>query len=161
MVQRGPSLFTHIIPQLPPSPQTADSTKLHLQNFSVHKKQTSMAAASQLTILAPKPRALQTFRPIASCSTLNTTPATTNFRKQIMGFAAGLLAATAVAATAPLAADATRIEYYATVSDPPCQLNFVKSGLGYCDVMVGSGEEVPFAQLINVSFFISQDLTFF
>lgn len=78
-----------------------------------------------------------------------------------MGFAAGLLAATAVAATAPLAADATRIEYYATVSDPPCQLNFVKSGLGYCDVMVGSGEEVPFAQLINVSFFISQDLTFF
>ncbi|KAG8373334.1 hypothetical protein BUALT_Bualt11G0013400 [Buddleja alternifolia] len=111
-----------------------------------------MAAASQLTIFTPKPRNLQTFKASASsCSTFNT-PAATNFKKQVMGVAAGLFAAAAVAAAAPLEADATRIEYYATVSEPSCELNFVKSGLGYCDVVVGSGEEVPFAQLINVHY---------
>ncbi|XP_073156659.1 photosynthetic NDH subunit of lumenal location 4, chloroplastic [Henckelia pumila] len=108
-----------------------------------------MAVASQLTtILAPKPRIFRAFKPAASASTVNVH----NLKKQAMGFAAGLLAAAAVAAATPLEADATRIEYFATVSDPSCELNFVRSGLGYCDVAVGSGEEVPFAELINIHY---------
>lgn len=103
-------------------------------------------AASQLTILTPKSRAFRAFKPTASASTVN------YLKKQVMGFAAGLLAATAVAAATPLEADATRIEYFATVSEPSCELNFVRSGLGYCDVAVGSGEEVPFAELINIHY---------
>lgn len=102
--------------------------------------------ASQLTILTPKPRVFRAFKPTASASTV------INLKKQVMGFAAGLLAATAVAAATPLEADATRIEYFATVSEPSCELNFVRSGLGYCDVAVGSGEEVPFAELINIHY---------
>ncbi|KAL8478942.1 hypothetical protein ACS0TY_030723 [Phlomoides rotata] len=105
-----------------------------------------MAAASQLTILSPKPRGLHGCR---ASSNSNAAPFT-NLKKQVLGVAAGILAATAVAAATPLEAAATRIEYYATVSEPSCELNFVKSGLGYCDVVVGSGEEVPFAELINV-----------
>ena len=63
----------------------------------------------------------------------------------------GLLAASAVAFWPSSEAVATRIEYYATVADPPCELNFARSGLGYCDVGLGSGEAVPFGELINVS----------
>ncbi|KAL1568025.1 Photosynthetic NDH subunit of lumenal location 4, chloroplastic [Salvia divinorum] len=107
-----------------------------------------MAAASHLTILAPKPRTPQTFRAAASCSAVSPV----GFKKQIMGVAAGILAASLVASAAPLEANATRIEYFATFSEPSCELNFVRSGLGYCDVVVGSGEEVPFAQLINVHY---------
>lgn len=106
-----------------------------------------MAAASQLTILSPKPRTLHVCRASSGAPF-------SNFRKQVVGVAAGILAATAVAAATPLEADATRIEYYATFSEPSCELNFVKSGLGYCDVVLGSGVEVPFAELINVSFLI-------
>lgn len=54
-------------------------------------------------------------------------------------------------ALTPLDANATRIEYYATVADPPCEFNFVPSGLGYCDISVGSGVEAPYSELINVS----------
>ncbi|XP_057807072.1 photosynthetic NDH subunit of lumenal location 4, chloroplastic [Salvia miltiorrhiza] len=107
-----------------------------------------MAAASHLTLLPPKSRSPHTFRATASCSTVNHG----GFKKQIMGVAAGILAASVVAAAAPLEADATRIEYFATVSEPDCELNFVRSGLGYCDILLGSGEEVPFAQLINVHY---------
>lgn len=111
-----------------------------------------MAAASHLTILSPKPRTLQTIRATASSSSVNPAPPLTAFKKRIMGAAAGILAASVVAAAAPLDADATRIEYFATVSEPSCELTFVRSGLGYCDVVVGSGEEVPFAKLINVHY---------
>jgi len=55
-------------------------------------------------------------------------------------------------ALSPLDANATRVEYYATVEEPSCELNFARSGLGYCDILVGSGEEVPYSQLIDVSF---------
>ncbi|KAH6808184.1 FK506-binding protein 16-2 [Perilla frutescens var. frutescens] len=108
-----------------------------------------MAASSHLTILSLKSGT--TFRPTALCSTVNPIPSpliTTAFKKQMMGF----LAASVVAAAAPLEADATRIEYFATVSEPSCELNFVRSGLGYCDVVVGSGDPVPFAQLINIHY---------
>ncbi|KAF3441018.1 hypothetical protein FNV43_RR19304 [Rhamnella rubrinervis] len=63
----------------------------------------------------------------------------------------GLLAAS-VLSFAPLDANATRIEYYATVADPPCVLNFVPSGLGYCDLSPGTGEKAPYSELINVHY---------
>ena len=47
-------------------------------------------------------------------------------------------------------AAATRVQYYATVGEKLCDLNFVKSGLGYCDVAVGNGVEPPPGELINV-----------
>lgn len=62
----------------------------------------------------------------------------------------GLLVASVVAIS-PLDAEATRVEYYATVGEPSCDLNFARSGLGYCDVKPGSGAEAPYGELINVS----------
>lgn len=62
--------------------------------------------------------------------------------------------AAAVLGLSPLKADATRVEYYATVGEPLCELSYTKSGLGYCDVIVGVGEEVPRGELINVSNFL-------
>lgn len=70
--------------------------------------------------------------------------------KGLLNFGFGFLAASVLSLT-PLDADATRVEYYATVGEPSCELNFVRSGLGYCDVTVGSGEEAPRAELINVN----------
>uniref|UniRef100_A0A0F7H191 peptidylprolyl isomerase n=1 Tax=Cypripedium formosanum TaxID=53042 RepID=A0A0F7H191_9ASPA len=51
-----------------------------------------------------------------------------------------------------LDATATRIEYYATVGEPLCELNFVKSGLGFCDVAAGTGVPAPAGELINVHY---------
>ncbi|KAL2498779.1 Photosynthetic NDH subunit of lumenal location 4 [Abeliophyllum distichum] len=110
-----------------------------------------MAAASPLTVITPKSPNLQTFKTSASSSLHCATNPTTNVKKQIFQVGVGLLAASVVAAS-PLEAEATRIEYYATFSEPSCELNFVRSGLGYCDLDVGSGEEVPFAQLINIHY---------
>ncbi|KAJ8769617.1 hypothetical protein K2173_005220 [Erythroxylum novogranatense] len=72
-------------------------------------------------------------------------------KKCILQVGIGLLAATVVALT-PVDANATRIEYYATVGEPLCDLNFVDSGLGFCDVTVGSGKEAPYGELINVHY---------
>lgn len=63
----------------------------------------------------------------------------------------GLLAATMLFSS-PFDANATRIEYYATVAEPSCELQFAPSGLGYCDVAVGFGEEAPYSQLINIHY---------
>lgn len=49
-------------------------------------------------------------------------------------------------------AKAARVEYYATVGEPLCDMNFVKSGLGYCDVAAGTGVKPPRGELINVRF---------
>ncbi|XP_048437886.1 photosynthetic NDH subunit of lumenal location 4, chloroplastic isoform X2 [Pyrus x bretschneideri] len=70
-------------------------------------------------------------------------------KKSVMDVGMGLLA-TSIMALSPLEADATRIEYYATVGEPLCDLNFVRSGLGFCDVSVGPGVEAPRGELINV-----------
>jgi peptidylprolyl isomerase len=78
-------------------------------------------------------------------------PSVSSTKKRVFDMGIGLLAAS-VLAMSPLDANATRIEYYATVGEPLCELNFVKSGLGYCDVSVGSGEKAPYAELIDVSF---------
>ncbi|CAN6542283.1 unnamed protein product [Malus baccata var. baccata] len=70
-------------------------------------------------------------------------------KKSVMDVGMGLLASS-IMALSPLEADATRIEYYATVGEPLCDLNFVRSGLGFCDVSVGPGVEAPRGELINV-----------
>ncbi|KAG6657512.1 hypothetical protein CIPAW_04G095600 [Carya illinoinensis] len=70
-------------------------------------------------------------------------------KNRVFDVGVGILAAS-VLAFSPLDADATRIEYYATVGEPLCELNFVRSGLGYCDVSVGPGAEAPYAELIDV-----------
>ncbi|XP_074565847.1 photosynthetic NDH subunit of lumenal location 4, chloroplastic [Curcuma longa] len=49
-------------------------------------------------------------------------------------------------------ANATRIEYFATVGEPLCDMNFMRSGLGYCDVAVGTGAVAPRGELINVHY---------
>ena len=51
-------------------------------------------------------------------------------------------------------ADATKIEYSATVGEPQCEFKYASSGLGYCDVIVGSGEEAPRGELVSVSSFL-------
>ncbi|OAY33373.1 photosynthetic NDH subunit of lumenal location 4, chloroplastic [Manihot esculenta] len=72
-------------------------------------------------------------------------------KKCLFDVGIGLLAASVLAFSA-MDADATRIEYYATVGDPLCDFNFVRSGLGYCDISVGSGEEAPYGELVNVHY---------
>ncbi|XP_026395864.1 photosynthetic NDH subunit of lumenal location 4, chloroplastic-like [Papaver somniferum] len=52
---------------------------------------------------------------------------------------------------APLEANATRIEYYATVGEPPCELRYVKSGLGYWYVSPGFSDNAPLGELINLT----------
>ncbi|PKA58077.1 Peptidyl-prolyl cis-trans isomerase FKBP16-2, chloroplastic [Apostasia shenzhenica] len=49
-------------------------------------------------------------------------------------------------------ANATRIEYYATVGERLCDLTFVKSGLGFCDIAIGTGVQPPAGELINVHY---------
>lgn len=66
----------------------------------------------------------------------------------------GLLAAASMVFSSPLDATATRIEYYATVAEPSCDLQFAPSGLGFCDLAVGFGEQAPYSTLINVSYMI-------
>ncbi|XVE86730.1 hypothetical protein DITRI_Ditri18aG0057100 [Diplodiscus trichospermus] len=79
---------------------------------------------------------------------LNSKPAA---KKCAFNVGVALLAAS-VLAFSPLDADATRIEYFATVGEPQCELNYVSSGLGYCDVIVGSGEEAPRGELVNIHY---------
>ncbi|XP_022773865.1 photosynthetic NDH subunit of lumenal location 4, chloroplastic-like [Durio zibethinus] len=79
---------------------------------------------------------------------LNSKPAA---KKCAFNVGVGLLAAS-ILAFSPLDADATRIEYFATVGEPQCELNYVSSGLGYCDVIVGSGEEAPRGELVNIHY---------
>ncbi|XP_058731470.1 photosynthetic NDH subunit of lumenal location 4, chloroplastic-like [Vicia villosa] len=69
----------------------------------------------------------------------------------LVGIGLGIVAAWVMGLTA-LDADATRIEYYATVAEPMCELNYVKSGLGYCDVVEGFGNEAPLGELIDIHY---------
>ncbi|KAK9271965.1 hypothetical protein L1049_002332 [Liquidambar formosana] len=106
-----------------------------------------------------------TFKPISSSSSSSSSSAfhkdkeeaklsmhsTSSTKRQIFDMGIGLLAASMLISS-PLDANATRIEYYATVAEPSCELNFARSGLGYCDVAVGSGKEAPLGELINVHY---------
>jgi peptidylprolyl isomerase len=71
-------------------------------------------------------------------------------KNPLIGIGLGFVTAMVMGLTA-LDADATRIEYYATVAEPTCELNYAKSGLGYCDVVEGFGDEAPLGELIIVS----------
>lgn len=101
--------------------------------------------------LPVKPQTLQTHHPKPSLSFKPIANCISSTKRPVLDVGIGLLAASVVALS-PLEATATRIEYYATVGEPNCELNFAKSGLGYCDVAVGSGEEAPFGELINVHY---------
>ncbi|XP_027364001.1 photosynthetic NDH subunit of lumenal location 4, chloroplastic [Abrus precatorius] len=74
-----------------------------------------------------------------------------NNKNPLVGIGIGVVTAWVMGFTA-LNADATRIEYYATVGEPLCELNYVKSGLGYCDIVEGTGDEAPLGELINVHY---------
>ncbi|XP_019459454.1 PREDICTED: photosynthetic NDH subunit of lumenal location 4, chloroplastic-like isoform X2 [Lupinus angustifolius] len=74
-----------------------------------------------------------------------------NNKNPLVGIGIGVIAACVMSLT-PLDADATRIEYYATVAEPPCELNYAKSGLGYCGIVEGFGDEAPLGELINVHY---------
>lgn len=80
----------------------------------------------------------------SSSSSLAPVPSTS---RRLFGVGVGILAASSFASDAR----ATRIEYYATVGEPLCDMNFARSGLGYCDVAIGTGVEAPRGELINVS----------
>ncbi|XP_059624317.1 photosynthetic NDH subunit of lumenal location 4, chloroplastic [Cornus florida] len=123
-------------------------------------------AVSTPSIVTPKLHTLQTFNPKPQitfkansnscfsrslCSSRNSIPSSSSSRRKIFDLGVGLLAASVVASS-PFDASATRIEYYATVAEPSCELNFARSGLGYCDVAVGFGEEAPLGELINVHY---------
>ncbi|KAI4317232.1 hypothetical protein L6164_025121 [Bauhinia variegata] len=71
--------------------------------------------------------------------------------KSVADIGLGFLAALVIALT-PMDANATRVEYYATVGEPLCEYNYAKSGLGYCDILEGAGDEAPYAELINVHY---------
>uniref|UniRef100_A0A0F7H0Y1 peptidylprolyl isomerase n=1 Tax=Pelargonium citronellum TaxID=73188 RepID=A0A0F7H0Y1_9ROSI len=75
----------------------------------------------------------------------------TSIKKCVFDVGIGLLAAS-VLVLSPLEANATRIEYYATVGEPDCELSYVRSGLGYCDVSVGPGKPAPRGELINIHY---------
>ena len=68
----------------------------------------------------------------------------------MLALGAGFLASAALLCPAG-DAGATRIEYYATVGERLCDMDFAKSGLGYCDVAVGTGVRPKRGELINVS----------
>ena len=93
-----------------------------------------------------------TIKASSSLSHSNSTSSSniSSIKKKLLDVGVGLLAASMLVAS-PLDANATRIEYYATVAEPPCEMQFAPSGLGYCDVAVGFGEQAPYSTLINVS----------
>ncbi|CAI9109361.1 OLC1v1009172C2 [Oldenlandia corymbosa var. corymbosa] len=100
--------------------------------------------------LTPKPTS-SNFRVSALSPTNPEVSTISTTKKRFCQVGLGLLAASVVGST-PLDANATRIEYYATVADPPCEFSYARSGLGYCDIAVGSGPEAPFNELINVHY---------
>ncbi|XWS41524.1 hypothetical protein CRYUN_Cryun17cG0088800 [Craigia yunnanensis] len=53
-----------------------------------------------------------------------------------------------------LDADATKIEYFATVGEPQCELKYASSDLGYYDVIVEPTEEAPHGKLASMSSFL-------
>ncbi|XP_022741298.1 LOW QUALITY PROTEIN: photosynthetic NDH subunit of lumenal location 4, chloroplastic-like [Durio zibethinus] len=125
-------------------------------------------ATSALTIATAKPLThhFSNFKspssPLFSCSCYSSLPpppsevklsmnSKPTANKCVFNVGVGLLA-TSVLALSPLDADATRIEYFATVGEPQFELNYASSGLGYCDVIVGFGEEAPRGELVNIHY---------
>ncbi|CAM0944135.1 unnamed protein product [Alopecurus aequalis] len=72
-------------------------------------------------------------------------------RRGMLALGAGFLASAALLGPAG-DAGATRIEYFATVGERLCDMDFAKSGLGYCDVAVGTGVQPKRGELINIHY---------
>ncbi|KAF7090965.1 hypothetical protein CFC21_093638 [Triticum aestivum] len=88
--------------------------------------------------------------PSPSTSTSSVAPASGG-RRGVLALGAGFLASAALLCPAG-DAGATRIEYFATVGDKLCDMDFAKSGLGYCDVEVGTGVQPKRGELINIHY---------
>ncbi|KAI4365454.1 hypothetical protein MLD38_021439 [Melastoma candidum] len=73
-------------------------------------------------------------------------------KKCLLNAGVGFLAASVLALSSPRDAAATRIAYYATVGEPLCEMSYAPSGLGFCDVSVGDGEEAPRFELVNIHY---------
>ncbi|MCL7029061.1 hypothetical protein MKW94_007915 [Papaver nudicaule] len=104
--------------------------------------------------LKSKPFSSLTLKPTISCSSDSNGALLQSVnvaKRQILSLGLGVLTSAMVIAS-PLEANATRIEYYATVGEPPCELKYAKSGLGYCDVSPGFGDNAPYGELINIHY---------
>ncbi|KAL5212572.1 hypothetical protein ABZP36_023419 [Zizania latifolia] len=88
--------------------------------------------------------------PSTSCSAA-ALPVASASRRELLALGAGFVASAGLLCPAG-DAGATRIEYFATVGEKLCDMTVVKSGLGYCDVEVGTGAQPPRGQLINVHY---------
>ncbi|GAB4848664.1 Photosynthetic NDH subunit of lumenal location 4, chloroplastic [Ancistrocladus abbreviatus] len=122
-------------------------------------------AISTLSVATPNQKPFKIFDSKASSTALIPSPSPHNVKaanslppksiritkRRIFEVGIGLLAASVVGLS-PLDANATRIEYYATVAEPSCELKFVRSGLGYCDIAVGDGPQAPYNELIDVHY---------
>ncbi|XP_074302532.1 photosynthetic NDH subunit of lumenal location 4, chloroplastic-like [Silene latifolia] len=114
--------------------------------FTTPPTSTIVKASSSTTLKHSKPHC-QAFK-----SSLKPESKTkTEMQKSLKLGMIGTLAASIVMGFSPLA-DATRIEYYATTAEPPCEMNVAQSGLGYCDLVIGSGPPAPYNELINVHY---------
>ncbi|CAL9228527.1 unnamed protein product [Arabidopsis halleri] len=85
------------------------------------------------------------------CSSSSDCEPKLSVKKRVFGVGLGFVAASILSLT-PLDADATRIDYYATVGDPLCEYSYAKSGLGFCDLDVGFGDEAPRGVLVNIHY---------
>jgi len=108
----------------------------------------------QLPTLKPSSKPLQN-NILMTCCALNSKPTTDakesiGSKKRVQMGLIGAMAAASLMMGFTLDAEATRIEYYATVAEPSCELTYVPSGLGYCDILPGSGPQAPYGELIDV-----------
>ncbi|KAB2597353.1 peptidyl-prolyl cis-trans isomerase FKBP16-2 [Pyrus ussuriensis x Pyrus communis] len=115
---------------------------------------TPMPLAQTQSLNPPPTTSLSSFKPTSTCSCSCSSSSSSSFSatQQVLNGCGMRLLASSIMALSPLEADATRIEYYATVGEPLCELNFVLSGLGFYDVSVGSGVEAPRGELINIHY---------
>ncbi|CAL9095764.1 unnamed protein product [Musa textilis] len=111
-------------------------------------------SASPLHLSLPAPSPLPVGDPAEEAATASTSSSSSSLApvpstsRRLFGVGVGILAASSFASDA----SATRIEYYATVGEPLCDMNFARSGLGFCDVAIGTGVEPPRGELINVHY---------
>jgi peptidylprolyl isomerase len=117
----------------------------------------SLASSSPIPSSAPLPKPTSRALAVAPCyASSSSAPPPCNVqaapagRRGLLALSAGFLTSAALLGQA-FDAEATRIEYYATVGDKMCDMNLVKSGLAYCDVEVGTGAQPPRGELINAS----------
>ena len=151
----GPGFISICTSRMESHTKTSGAPDEHKHNLGKE-----MAVSCSLAVTTPNANALRTPNPKFTLYSSNSKPINCNSKlpltsisatkKSLIDIGIGVLAASVLALT-PLDANATRIEYYATVGEPLCELAYAKSGLGYCDILEGPGDEVPYGELINVS----------